>query len=86
MSKRDYKTSIADGMELEPLGGTGAGDKENPKTNGTKLDEGKWRAKKKPLKLLDLNVCARIVVNLFWPRAVPICVACNGLLKLFIKY
>lgn len=41
MSKRDYKTSIADGMELEPLGGAGAVDKENSKTNGTQFGEGK---------------------------------------------
>lgn len=69
MSKRDYKTSTADGMELEPLGGTSAGDKENPKTNGTQFGEGKWRRKKR-IKLLDFSVCARIVVNLNWPRAV----------------
>lgn len=66
MSKRDYKTSVADGMELEPLGGTGAVDKENSKVNGTQFGEGKCfnvrqqeQQHKKRIKLFEL--CARCV-------------------------
>lgn len=44
MSKRDYKTNVADGKELEPLDGTDAVDKENSKTNGTQFGEGKCYA------------------------------------------
>lgn len=81
MSKRDYKTSVADGMELEPLGGTGAVDKENSKVNGTQFGEGKCfnvrqqqeqQHEKKRIKLFEL-VCAMCAqglsfLNLIWPR------------------
>lgn len=80
MSKRDYKTSVADGMELEPLGGTGAVDKENSKVNGTQFGEGKCfnvrqqeqQHEKKTDKIVWV-VCAMCAqglsfLNLIWPR------------------
>lgn len=48
MSKRDYKTDVSDGMELEPLEGNGTADKEITKTNGTPFVEGKCLRRQSP--------------------------------------
>lgn len=80
MSKRDYKTSVADGMELEPLGGTEAVDKENSKTNGTQFGAGKCfeyslARPEKQKRIIHVWTCACACVcakglpffNLIWP-------------------